>query len=266
MASFPFTFDTPTNPWVITHNLDDSNVFWVIYDSSGEYLLPTSAVATSLNVFTFTFDEAITGAGSILSVLDLVTFASTQSFTDLVTVKNALGLVADDSSQDSKLTRLIVGVSESMKNYMRRSIVETAHTAETHSGRGKQCLILNHYPVVAASGVSVSVDGDLFASANYVIDEEAAILQGSPSGNVFPSGVGNITVTYVSGSVDGVPQDLNLACVKQVLYELRLQNDRHTIALSNASITGVFSETYLTGEWAQGVEPILSRYRKRSIG
>jgi hypothetical protein len=266
MASFNFTFDTPTNPWVITHNLDDSNIFWVVYDSSGEYLLPTSAVATSSNVFTFTFDEAITGAGSILSALDLVTFASTQSFTDLVTVKNALGLEANDSSQDVKLTRLIVGVSESMKNYMRRNIVETAHTDETHSGHGKDVVVLNSYPVIAASGVVVNVDGSVWASSNYVVDDAAALLQGSPAGTVFPSGVGNITVTYVSGSADGVPQDLNLACVKQVLYELRLQNDRHTIALSNASITGVFSETYLTGEWAQGVEPILSRYRKRSIG
>ena len=73
-------------------------------------------------------------------------------------------------------------------------------------------------------------------------------------------------MTYLSGFSDGVPQDLNLACVKQVLYERRLQSDRHTIALVNASIAGVFSETYLTDEWAQGVKPILDRYRKRSLG
>lgn len=55
MSSFSFSFDSPTNPWVIPHALNDEHVFWVIYNDSGEFILPTSAVATSSDVFTFTF-------------------------------------------------------------------------------------------------------------------------------------------------------------------------------------------------------------------
>ena len=50
MSSFSFSFETPTNPWVIDHGLNDEHVFWVIYDTSGESILPTSAVATSADL------------------------------------------------------------------------------------------------------------------------------------------------------------------------------------------------------------------------
>lgn len=265
MATFTQTFTVATNPWEVTHNLGDSNVFWVVYDDSGEYLLPTSAVATSDNVFTFNFDTAITGTAVILSILDLISFASTQPFTDLATVKQALGLAADDSSEDTSLTRLIAGVSEEMKNYMRRQIVETAHTDEAYDGQWQNRLVLRNFPVIAASGVSITVDDAAFASTNFAVDYGSGILLTTPTGTTFPGGVQNVKVTYVSGEADGVPQDLNHACVKQVLYERRLQNARHTIALANSSIAGVFSETYITGEWAPGVERILMRYRKRSV-
>ena len=36
MSSFSFSFDSPTNPWVIPHALNDEHVFWVIYNDSGE--------------------------------------------------------------------------------------------------------------------------------------------------------------------------------------------------------------------------------------
>lgn len=265
MSTFDFTFTNETTV-AVNHGLGDEHPFWILYDVNGEYILPTSAVATSEDVFTFTFDAATSGAGTILSVLDLVTLGSAQAFTDLTTVKQALGLAANDSSEDATLTRLIAGVSEAMKSYMRREIVETAHSDEVYNGNGKDRIVLSSYPVVAASGVAVTIDGSAWDSSNFVVDYDAGILQGKPAGNTFEKGIGNVKVTYVSGYSGGVPQDLNLACVKQVLYERRLQNNRHTIGLSTSSIVGVSFEAYRSDEWAQGVKQTLDRYRRGSLG
>ena len=107
MSSFSFTFNSPTNPWIITHALNDEHVFWVLYDDAGEFILPTSAVATSANVFTFTFDEAITGSGRILSILDLVSLGSSAAFADLATVKQCPTVrVAASSKANSSLRAL----------------------------------------------------------------------------------------------------------------------------------------------------------------
>ena len=260
MSAYNFTIDTPTNPWVIAHELGDSRPFWSIYDSTGESILPTSAVATSEDVFTFTFDEPITGGGSILSVLDVVSFASSASLTDLATVKSALGIAASDSSENESLSRLIVGVSEAMKNYMRRRIVETAHAAETYNGNGRSALILRERPVLVASGVEVSIADSELPSADYVVDYAAGMLECQP-GIIFPRGVGNVAVSYVSGYEDGVPADLNLACVHQVIYERRLHGSRDQIALLNSTIAGAVSESYRTDPWAQGVRETMARYR-----
>jgi hypothetical protein len=264
MSSFSFTFDSPTNPWVITHGLNDEHVFWVLYDDAGEFILPTSAVATSADLFTFTFDTAITGSGRILSVLDLVSFASAASFTDLTTVKQCLGLDANDSSQDELIARLIAGVSENMKSYLRREIVETTHVGEIHSGKGKSDLLLNEFPVVAASGITITQDSQEIDSGSFVIDTDASIVH-LKDGLTFNTGVGNLSVDHVSGFTDGVPQDLNLATVKQVLYELPLKGDRNAISLARSKIDGVLEDVYLTDEWAQGVQGVLDRYRRRSL-
>lgn len=260
MAAFSFTISTPTNPWVIAHNLGDTHPFWIILSTAGEYILPTSAVATSENVFTFTFDTAVTGSGRILSVLDTVSFASAESFTDLATVKSVLGIPASDSSEDASLSRLIAGVSEAMKNYMRRLIVETTHTAEVHNGNGKDALVLKQFPVVSGA-VTIRVDDEVFDPDEYAVDAAAGVIEAMP-GIAFPRGIANVEVDYVSGYENGVPQDLNLACVKQVLYERRLQGDRDQIALANSTIIGAVSETYRLEEWAQGVRGTLDRYRR----
>lgn len=264
MSSFSFSFETSTNPWTVTHDLNDPNPFWVIFDASGEFILPTSAVATSPDVFTFTFDSAITGSGRILSVLDLVSFAAAASFTDLATVKQCLELDASDSSQDEQIARLIAGVSQNMKSYMRREIVETAHTGEIHSGTGKSELLLNEFPVVTATGITIQQDGSALDSGSFVVDDAAAIVH-LTDGLTFNAGVGNLSVDYVSGFAEGVPQDLNLATVKQVLYELRLKGDRNTISLARSKIDGVVEDVYLTDDWAQGVESVLRRYQRRSL-
>ena len=262
MAAFSFTISSPTNPWTITHNLGDSHPFWIIFDDAGEYIFPTSAVATSADVFTFTFDTALTGGGRILSVLDLVSSASAASFTDLATVKSALGIDADDDSQDESLSRLIAGVSEAMKNYMRRLIVETTHSAEKYHGNGKDSLVLKQYPVVSGA-VTVRVDDSAFDPDDFAVDAAAGVIECMP-GVVFPRGVANVEVDYVSGYAAGVPQDLNLACVKQVLYERRLQGGRDQISLSSSTIIGAVSESYRLEEWAQGVSPTMDRYRRRA--
>lgn len=264
MSSFSFSFSTPSNPWVVNHDLGDSNPFWVTFDPSGEFILPTSAVATSPDVFTFTFDSAITGSGRILSVLDLVSFGSAASFTDLATVKQCLGLDANDSSQDEQIARLIAGVSQNMKSYMRRAIVETPHVGEIHSGNGRTELLLREFPVVAASGITILEDGSALDPSSFVVDYAAAIVQ-RKDGLTFNPGVGNLSVDYVSGFAEGVPQDLNLAAVKQVLYELRLKGDRNAISLARSKIEGVVEDVYLTGDWAQGVESVLRRYQRRSL-
>jgi hypothetical protein len=264
MSSFSFTFNTPTDPWTINHGLGDPNPFWVIYDNSGEFILPTSAVATSADVFTFTFDSPITGSGRILSVLDLVSFGSTASFTDLTTVKQCLGLDANDSSQDEQIVRLIAGVSQNMKNTMRREIVETPHMGEVYSGNGKSELLLNEFPVVAASGVAIQQDGSTLDPTSFIVDAAASIVH-LKDGGTFDLGVENLSVDYVSGFSDGVPQDLNLATVKQVLYELRLKGDRNAISLARSKIDGVVEDVYLTADWAQGVRSVLDRYQRRSL-
>ena len=263
MVKFDFTIDPAANPWTVNHGLGDSFPFWVVFDTDGEYLFPISVVATSEDILTINWDEDTAGSGVILSSIDIVTFASTSSFTDLATVKPALGLAADDSTEDAKLTRLIVGISEAMRNYMGVNVLELAHVDELHNGQGTNILLLKEYPVLAASGVVVKVDDVVVTGTNYVVDNDTAIIQ-RKSGSNFPDGVGNLKVTYVSGTADGVPQDLNLACVKQVLYERRFQNAGNAISMSTANIPGVLFEVYRNTVWAEGVQPVMDRYRRRA--
>jgi len=261
-STYSFTFDTPSNPWVVTHNLDDPSPFWVAYSSTGEVIFPESVVATDANTLTITFDSPIAGSGAVFSVLQFTATGATNAFTTVNAVKLFLGLDSTDTEQDLPIAVTISAVTETMKRFMDREILQQEILDELHDAEGGTTLFLQQYPVITTSGITVRSDDVVVSGTDYVVKADPGIVKlKSGSFSNEPCGV---SVDYVGGFAE-VPGDLNYACVKQVAYELRLRGDRDAISLARSKIDGVVEDVYLTGDWGQGVEDALSRYQRWSV-
>jgi hypothetical protein len=128
---------------------------------------------------------------------------------------------------------------------------------------GRTTIFLNEYPVLTASGVVVRNEGTVVSGTDYVVKANSGIVQlKSGTFSAEPCGV---SVDYIAGFSE-VPDDLNHACVKQVVYELGRQGTNNlTLGLKSSTIVGVLAETYLTDEWAPGVKETLLRYLRVQI-
>ncbi len=262
MASFAFTFTNETSITVV-HGLNDPNPFWVLYDENdnGFFPSPDSPTASDNNTLLFDFGSVpVTGHGQVISILDLVPGAAAFAFTTLQAVKNWLQITT--SGSEDQLAISIASTTVEMQNYMDRLILKTSHTDERYNGDGQDSLLLNQYPVtITGSNVPViTQDGTVIDADDYVVDGDNGVVQ-LKSTRFSSSAWKAVGVGYESGFLDGVPNDINQACVKQVAYEWRLQGDREDLSLVSSTVVSVLVDVYRTDRFAQGVQEVLDRYR-----
>lgn len=163
---------------------------------------------------------------------------STHALTIIETVKSFIGIPVSDTSKDALLEILINAASERIERYCGRHFEKATYT-EKYRGNGRQKLLLEQYPIISVT--SVTVHGGLLDAAEYeIIAQEGALYREAlwPWSGYTVGLVGelagskrNIEVTYAAGYIlpkdDGtgtppvtrdLPYDLEMACVQFVAY------------------------------------------------
>jgi uncharacterized phiE125 gp8 family phage protein len=120
------------------------------------------------------------------------------------------------TTDDDLLQGLINACSTAIERYCRRKFKSQTYTNEFYDGTGYKTLNLKNYPVSNVS--SVSIDGVVLSSSNYVCKTDTGVLaRKGPSlpglrvNSNWPEGDWNIQVTYTAGYTT-IPDDLELAC------------------------------------------------------
>lgn len=152
---------------------------------------------------------------------------------DLITLKEYKEYAGIASTnQDDIINSLIPKVSQLVKTYCRRSLVDYVNDSKievTSGGYGSK-LFLKEYPLISVSSVEVSYDygatySDLVEFTDYAIDsEDGSII--SISGD-FPKMPNGYKITYSAG-YETLPEDLKIAVLDLVTYYLKNDASIHS--------------------------------------
>lgn len=231
---------------------------------------PVTPVTGSINVaagttlylrVTAESGDAMTISGSI-DVSDAA--GITTALTTLARVKAFKGIKVEDD--DDLLNTLIMGVSKRIQTYLRRTILQTATTAEKQSGTGKvgSPLILAEWPVFSSPVVVVrDVDSNVVATTDYVVEEATGLLIKATSGvaSAWTAGVQNFEVDYTAG-FSSVPEDLALAATMQAVDVWHLSKPGSgRLGLNSEILDAGGSASFRVGKWAPQVLDMIGPYR-----
>jgi hypothetical protein len=174
--------------------------------------------------------------------------------TTLAHVKQWVGLA--NTVSDDLLERMITSCSAAMESWMNRTIARTSYV-ETRNGTGGSALLVQQYPIVSVSGVTVGAVAvparARIGDGGYVFDETRILLDGS----TFTRGMQNVTVSYVAGYAT-VPQDIEQACIDIIGDWFRYKDRAGKLSEGIEGQTISFTDTAFPSR-AQGV---LNQYRK----
>ena len=184
-----------------------------------------------------------------------------------------MGIDNDDDDVIDELTALINRVSKSMETYCDRTFYIQEYT-ETYRGSGVKDLITDQYPVTSVSGIwsSTSRTWDsttLVATDEYFINRHGNSIVWYES--YFPVwSYENIKVIYTAGlftSVDAVPADLKLVCIKEVARNYRLKDDKgfNSRSTDEGGAGGIDTMNFVVSEFMPETEQVLNRYLRRRL-
>lgn len=98
--------------------------------------------------------------------------------------------------------------------------VETTVTDELHNGTGTAVIRVNHPPI--ASVTSLEIEGTALASSNYTVDNNVIYLLNDL---LFPVGIKNVAVTYVSGVAAGsIPYEVRFCAATMVIAIMQFKS------------------------------------------
>lgn len=200
---------------------------------------------------------------------------SAHALTTYEAVKEYLKL--SDDTQKNFIERMINVVSDFIEGYCGRHF-EKATYIEKYRGNGRQKLLLNQYPIVSVT--SVTVNGGLLDASEYeILAEEGALycetlwpwsgysvgLVGEPAGNTR-----NIQVQYVAGYVlpkdDGLgtppavrnlPYDLEDACIELVAIRYEMRGSEHMKRETIGPLTSEFIQ-----DIPSHIKTVLDKYKR----
>lgn len=158
--------------------------------------------------------------------------------TTLATVKEVIGI--GDTSQDTKLDRLITAASRRIMSFCDRRFVEETYTEVQH-GRRSNSLLLRHFPATSVTSLHIDNEGT-FGAETLVDATEYTLLDSSllvmRSGRRFHVGVANVQVVYTAGYLfTDLPEDLKDNANWLVEYMYQMSDDRR-IGLQNKGKSG----------------------------
>jgi len=187
----------------------------------------------------------------------------TESVSDLTTLANVKAWIKEPGTGlDALISDLISRVSKQIKVYCERDILSTTYT-EYYNGRGTNSLMLNQYPVTAITSINDDLDRN-FTSETLIDSDDIIFNSGTDKAKAgivyldglnFSCGRNNIKVVYVAGYAT-IPADLEQACIRMVIAEMRDGAEGQMIRLSG---TG---EEFLPINLRREAEKVLNRYRK----
>lgn len=147
-----------------------------------------------------------------------------QLLTTLADAEAWLGLTAGNTPVDAKVKSLIAGCSASILGHLARPTLGARTVAEIRDGTGTPAMMLRSWPVSAVSSVIIGQRTIPAAGApgggqafGYVCEAWDGFPPGRRStlrlrGDRFPSGAGNVAVTYTAGySISAEPNKVQQA-------------------------------------------------------
>ena len=201
----------------------------------------------------------------------------------LTDVKTLLGIPAEDTTEDAKLTLFIKSASAKIEGYLGYSLAYGSYTEELHSVNNRQLIQLNHFPIRTVSSVSVNdkeIDeykiipeyarwGRLYRGEGWTgpcftrgfthdIVSGAWVIKVSYTAGYYLPG----TQGYVEGSETALPYDIVAACMQMV--QLRYTYDKNGAFGLKAHSEGHISDTYgdnaCNAGLSEGVKTMLASY------
>jgi hypothetical protein len=187
----------------------------------------------------------------------------TESVSDLTTLANVKAWTKEPGTGlDALISDLITRVSKYIKVYCERDILSKDYT-EYHNGHGSNYLLLNQYPITAITSIHDDLDRNFDAST--LIDSDDIIFTTGTNealagivyldGFSFSCGKNNIKVIYTAGYAS-VPADLEQACIRMVIAEMRDGTEGQMIRLSGNG------EEFLPINLRREAMKVLDRYKK----
>jgi len=200
---------------------------------------------------------------------------SSHALTTLAEAKTYLKLNVTD--YDSTIERLINAASEAIEKYCNRHFEKAIYT-EWYKGHGRQLLLLNQFPIVSVT--SVTIDGSAYTEGednDFTIDSEAGMLfraVGWP-GNRYYGGLTqdpmarrrNIKVVYEAGYV--LPKDVSPETPRTLPYDLEqacllLVHFYYKRDIASFGTTFIENGAILRPDaWPRQVRFLLEPYRER---
>lgn len=184
---------------------------------------------------------------------------------DLTTSANVLKYLELASVTDTAFLALVIsGVSAAMENHIGRTIASTAYTSEIHDGDGFSGeFVLKHRPVLASPALIMyedAIDSPTVVSSDlYRVDLNSGVvtLRGWRQGDT----IGYYSFSYTAGYAT-TPKDLELACIKQVVYEWNKSKPGGSLRLGKkGKVLDGGSSEYVLDPWVDGVEAVMQRYK-----
>ena len=175
--------------------------------------------------------------------------------------KNALGIGASDTSQDTDLAAYITGVSMAIDGVVGPVVVRTI-TDELHDGGdglGRGRIFLRYHPVNSVTTVTEYASTTaqvLTAESNstkpasaYNVDLKAGVISRRGGGGYsrFPVGVDNIKVTYIAGRfADTASVDANFKRAAEItlLHNWRREQGQGTVSFNELQSDDPLTPTF----------------------
>lgn len=155
--------------------------------------------------------------------------------TTVAIVKDTIGIPVVDTTQDTKLDRIVSAASRRIMGFCDRRFIEETYT-DVYNGRRSDTLLLKQFPV--SSITSIHIDAESTFGASTLVDAtEYKILHSSLavmiSGRRFDVGVANIQVIYTAGYLfANIPEDLQDCANRLVEYMYQMEEERRIGLLS----------------------------------
>lgn len=181
--------------------------------------------------------------------------------------------IDEDTDVEALVESLINRVSKQFESYCDKDFVKQSYTEYLDLESYSDTIFPKNYPITTVSGIFADTSwewasGTEIDSTTYRVSDTNKIVLRSGS---FSSGKQAIKIVYEAGyhegdveTLDDVPLDLRLACIKEVT---RLYRDRKKKGISKDDIDsgpGTYAYDYVMSEMEPETTGVLERYRRRT--
>lgn len=172
------------------------------------------------------------------------------------------------------LTRIIERVTSRFERFCDRQFADRAYSYLTDPDNAKldglnnpnqrQIIALRQYPIISVTTVRINEvayteSTSIYNSGWFIYSKEAGLL--GLRGYEWLQGAQNIELVYTAGYAT-IPEDLQEACIKQVLWHYKQGKGAHLLGVSGKSLADGSVNLYATNALLPEVKEVLMRYKR----